>query len=1395
MKRCNEWLETELKTKSGEHNKFRKEKSFRIAELQRLFDGAQSTIDAANRSETNLRRRLDEVSQKADDSFAKIQQLQEEAAKKDESFRIELDAANRLTELTRNSANTERKRQQELYAQLEATKEEASAQIGGLGAELETEHRDREVAEARVAELEAQIEQLQANLSSFQSRPSMEATHHQGINGHATPARGTSTPLDSPSTPWSKGGLSRTQMYSNYSNIKSDLEFEKRRNAKLSSTLDEMIQDLETRQPEIEELRMDHDRLVSEVAEMSSLVDVTGKERDQALTDIKKWEGQMEAKMQESEVLRQQLRDLSSQVKMLLMEAHLRNQGQDDISTESRAQLEQVALGRINGEATEGMTDTSRFISESLVTFKTIGELQEQNMNLLKITRELGEKMEHEESVRKQMEKTRDWDELQHKYERCKDEVRSLLTQSQSYIRERDMFRRMLLQRGRLPPDTDAGSVSERSLNGATPSAVSIREEAIGSIEDPPSGKNLADYARLYKDIQAHFDAYRDEAATDRSTLKEQVEGLSRLNGELRSEVVRGNSQVHLAHERYEMLQANFAMLKNENAELQKRSQSLSDGAARQEFRVQQIAEDLVEAKGLTDSMRNEIANLKAEKEFWKTVEKRLTNDNEQLLEERNRLNNLTANLQNLLNERERSDNESRRKWQVQIDGLERDLYLTKDKLSGEMEEKVRMTQRREYDNEQSRKRVDDLTSSLGTIREELVAATTTKDHLSAKVDELIIELRSAEERANVLRLASKAHASSNDRTEIHDTSTTGPDSSLAKEQRLAVQLAEVTRDLDLTRVELENLKGQVEQYKAISQASEDELRSSNETQDLYRQETDVLIHEKNLRIEELEHRIEDIVSELSSTNSELSALRNEQAEHGRHLDDQKKAFKAEIAEIKDRGDRHAAAAQYYQEDLKVQANIAQQAQQNYESELVKHADAAKALQKVRADYNDLRLQILSAKTEAESARTNLVQSEESWSESRNRYERELRESKAGREDLTAQNNRLHQQFEHVTIQISSLKQSSSTNEAISNDRLSQPGLDNLQEIIKYLRREKEIVDVQLELSIQEGKRLKQQLDYAQSQLDDTRLRLNQQRRADGDRERLNLDHNKMVETINELNTFRESNVTLRTESRQAQAALVTKNTEVDELKSKIEPLQAEILELINARESQEGEMKLIKENSDRWQQRAQNVLQKYDRIDPAELEASKEQVKKLIIERDELIQAKQHFQEQVDTLSTQISQVQEQGNEKLESMRTRLTDQFKARSKTQSDKIKEKDAALQVATSEKQRLEQQVSEMSKIQAEVQSARAERDATIERASIQSSVANSKAFNGSEDGQLEEGESSGPARAETQSMQDSVLATETTVNKEGSGPASLLIQLEKSQRRVAELEEEIVSVRS
>ncbi|KOC11174.1 nuclear pore complex protein [Aspergillus flavus AF70] len=1269
-KKNNEWFETELKTKSAEYLKFRKEKSARIAELQRENEEASATIDSLRRSENALKSRLDEVEQRYEESLSSIQQLKEEAIQTAESFRIELDSANRLAELQGNAAETAKQRVQECQLALEKARDDAAEEISRLRVEVETEHSDKEAAERRIAELELTVSQLESE--GVAGRRSMSPA--PGLNGGpSTPVRpGTPVGTFSPRASRGKGGLTLTQMYTEYDKMRTLLAAEQKTSQELRSTLDEMVQDLEASKPEIDELRADHARLENAVVEMSNILETAGKERDDATKEARKWQGQVEGLAREGDILRQQLRDLSAQVKVLVLEIAVLKEGEGSYD---REELEKIARKEVEDAAAE-LTPTGRFISQNLMTFKDLHELQEQNVTLRRMLRELGDKMEGAEAREKDAVRQQEQEELKElriRVQTYRDEIANLVAQTKSYVKERDTFRSMLTRRRQTVGDSSAFSQS-LPLGAAPPGA------ADEHMKDAP------DYAELLRKVQAHFDSFREESATDHSALKQQVNELSRKNSELMSEISRSSSQLGAATQRAELLQSNFNMLKSENAELQKRYAALFENANRQDIKTQQAAEDLVETKGLVESLQRENANLKAEKELWKNIERRLIEDNETLRNERSRLDSLNANLQTILNEREHTDSESRRRLQLNVESLESELQSTKRKLNDEVEESKKAALRREYEHEQSQKRIDDLVTSLGSTREELVSIKTTRDHLQSRVDELTVELRSAEERLQVMQSRPSVSAAP---TEAPTTMEDGAqESGLTREQELGIQVAELKRDLDLAKGELEHAKEQVEDYRAISQGAEERLESVTETHEQYREETERLVEEKDKKIQDLEKRIEEISSELSTTNSELSKLRDEQGDVARRLEEQKSHLEAEITRLKDENERQLAAAQYHQADLKAQAEISQHAQQNYESELVKHAEAAKNLQLVRSEANQLKLELVESRAQADTYKKDLTQKEESWNELKDRYESELSELQKRREEVLHQNSLLHSQLENITNQISAL-QRDRANIAETEDEAesSAPNLEGLQEVIKFLRREKEIVDVQYHLSTQESKRLRQQLEYTQSQLDEARLKLEQQRRAAADSEHTALSHNKLMETLNELNLFRESSVTLRNQVKQAETALSEKSARVDELVQQMEPLETRIRELENVVETKDGEMKLLQADRDRWQQRTQNILQKYDRVDPAEMEGLKEKLETLQKERDEAVSSRDTLQEQAAAFPEQLKHAEE----RVQELRAKLTEQFKARSKELTGRINAKQLELNTVVQEKEVIQEEL--------------------------------------------------------------------------------------------------------
>jgi nucleoprotein TPR len=183
VRKSNEWYEAELKTKSGELTKTRKEKGAKISELQRLNEDCNSTIGSLRRTETTLRNRLEDITQKADGSFAKIQQLQDDAAKQNEDNRREVDSAKRLATLLESTLDQTKARLREVDEELRQIREEAANQIGAVEAERDTEKTARDAAEQRVNELEENSERLENELSSMRNASSVPGTPTRGLSG------------------------------------------------------------------------------------------------------------------------------------------------------------------------------------------------------------------------------------------------------------------------------------------------------------------------------------------------------------------------------------------------------------------------------------------------------------------------------------------------------------------------------------------------------------------------------------------------------------------------------------------------------------------------------------------------------------------------------------------------------------------------------------------------------------------------------------------------------------------------------------------------------------------------------------------------------------------------------------------------------------------------------------------------------------------------------------------------------------------------------------------------------------------------------------------------------------------------------------------------------------
>lgn len=1239
-RRNSEWLENELKTKSEEALKYRKEKGARIAELQRQGEDALSQVDSLKRTEKQLRDRLSTLQVKVDDTLVKIQKQEESFAATVDSYKSELEDQRRLVDMSEQLSHKHQDRVRELDAEKERLKDNYENELRRVRTELEQEKQAVTDLEERIRQLEGELDEAHVRLDH--APPPGSAPQTPRANGGAF-ARAAS-PFATPGSVRNKASISATQAIEQLYNAKAQLAGERRRTQELEDQLDGMMSALEAKAPEIQELQSESEMLRSEISRMSELSQQSFEERDVARKTARKAEASLSTSQSENKILRTQLRDLGTQIQMLVFNAYALERGVNQLTDEEVFRLKQLERGEVTEEALADMSDTHQFITQKLVVFKDIASLQAKNEDLLRITRELAEQIESEEALAAKHQAMEDHDKvdkLEQELIHMTEESKSIKTTMESYKSERDMFRRLLQQR---TSGGDEASMMRSSLDGRPP---------LLSIE---SGEQTETLSEALRKLQAEYDSFREAQDGVRKDLRTQIDSLSTERSALQTERIKLQGEARLESERREMLQSNYSALQTENQELQKRSQILSETAARQDIRTQQVAEELIDAKGLLDSVRNEAANLKAEKKLWKDIQDRMSKDNEILIEEKNRLGNLLATQQSLENERNMSESESRRKAQAKIEQQEQELSDAQRKLSQAAEDAKNLQQRKEYEGREAQKRIDELMTSLGQIREEHISVKTTKDHLQARVNELTVELRNAEERAG--RLAPRPTP----RPGVPESSEYQQELE-AQVQSLTNDIAELRRDLALANTQLENAKAQAEQYRELSQSNEDALEDLRASQDQYRIEMESLIEEKEAKAKELGQRVDDMSAELTRSNTELSSLRDSQGEVARKYEDEKTILEEEVSRLKEDSARHLEAVRFHQQDLRAQADIATRAQQDYEQELVKHADAAKLVQQLRNEYNELKSESATLRAEADSAKVTLAQSESSWEDRRLHLEQEMSELKTRREDVNAQNKLLHQQLESLTKQVNALQQSrggAGDDDESAIAATTGDAMEGLRELNSYLRREKEILEVQYDLKTQESKRLHQQVDYMQTQLDEARLKLDQERSQAAHSDRSSMTHQSLMEKLNELNLYRESSMALRSENTHLKDQISERNTKIQEMETKVQPLEAEIDNLNTQKSFLEDEIKQIQEDRDRWQKRTEGILTKYGRVDPAEMEQLKKTITDLQAECSTLKEGTQPLEAKVAELESTL----EAERTNWQNTRSKIAEQFKDRSK-----------------------------------------------------------------------------------------------------------------------------------
>ncbi|XP_054923747.1 nucleoprotein TPR-like isoform X2 [Dermacentor andersoni] len=1236
-----EELREEASTHRQEAAQLRRSKAGLTLDLQAQLDHQKEQVNSLTRQLESWRSSVTEMEERSRTTAALLDEAREAKTNLETHFQNELQAQRRLVDMHKELSESRRQRIDELVATLEEmqallleTRAAAERSQEALK-ECQASH-EQELAK-REAAIEALRKELQLANCLLEGKGSIveklfPAAHVSGL------AR--------------ESGLSLTELLSERLEQQRALAQAIREKEALQQQLSELSQELADKVPIVARHMQEYEKCVSSVATLreqltSALVEQEQRahERDEARAALAHAEREL-CRWQ------QQAKDLSRQVCALVREVEDARGGDVSMSQEQE-------ISSSNEDASPPIT-ASEVISKHLVTFRNIEELQQKNAELLAVVRELSEKQEEEE---KKVAEERS-SEIRERLEGVMAQLQELEQERNrqmalvaSMARQRDMYRALLTSSGRkdieLPPPMEDESIFEPQA-ASTPAVGGKRTP--DQLPGKPSRPGPQDPKAALAELQQEFDTYKKEMAENHRMVTEQLSAAREETLQLRLDVARKEAELTHVQERLKLAQNSLEPLQQEAATLRERSHHLGDNLVQHQQALTTLRQELSSAQEVASRAEVLLESARAERDQLRETNLRLERDLESLRHEKgsqarilNNLQTLQLNLERMDSERNAADQAKMSHLELRCESLQRQLEAQAEQqasLAAAWERQLREAQERAVaEAERSRKSTDELVDAYAQLHQARQELCEKQSHLarseasaeSAEVSSLRSLLTKTQEKVKELQAELQAVQQ---HSESLQAVCTQAEARLAEQDTLSGHCREALEQVQQAKRDLEDKVAQLEQ-----QCHE-------------------LANEKVRLLEENKAKVEDLEKQLAATRNELVEAQSKVADRAR------------------RDAEHVL-------DQDVQHSLVKQAQEKYEREVLLHAADIEALSATRAELDQVRQDISRLEQQAKGAEDTLTAARESWSQ----QEQQLRAEKdalAKRvEELSHQNSLLHQQMEMLSSQVAVLQQKTWPETPVADGAAGAVGgdrsMEQLREVVNFLRREKDLVAARAEAAEAECSRLTVQLEHRSASLRQAQQELRTEHERALARATSDAQHAELLRKVEMVQLLTESNRALRDERTELVDSKQQLEGRCAQLERELGPLREEVRSRAAQAEALQADVSFLRTEVQRWQQRTNQLLEQSSRTDPEafrklaeentslkrethnrgeELVAVKRQ---LATYRDEIADYKQRLNAAAEEtkavraeLSSQIAALQRDTQKELQAVRAE-SDQLKA--------------------------------------------------------------------------------------------------------------------------------------